>query len=282
MSFLKIQDEQKRLLLQIKGFVSDTYLEFAADKLGLSLFKLPEFNIDVILENPILIHNKLRLGNRLERFFAYIIHASESYDLLAENIQIIQDKITLGEIDFILLNKYTKQVLHVELCGKLYLYNPVYDNELHRWIGPNKKDSLLKKLNKLKDKQLPLLYHPETANMLSIFNFDIRAIEQQVCFKARLFMPYRLKDHIPRFVNRKNIKGYYLRLQEFLELNWQDNAFFMPEKQDWIVAPKYGEIWYSFDEILLQIEVSLLHKQSPMLWMKKPDGSYETLFVVWW
>jgi hypothetical protein len=39
---------------------------------------------------------------------------------LYENIQVIEDK-TIGEIDFIIEDKNTKQVIHMELAYKFYL-----------------------------------------------------------------------------------------------------------------------------------------------------------------
>jgi hypothetical protein len=40
---------------------------------------------------------------------------------LYENIQVIEDKKTIGEIDFIIEDKNTKQVIHMELAYKFYL-----------------------------------------------------------------------------------------------------------------------------------------------------------------
>jgi hypothetical protein len=47
---------------------------------------------------------------------------------LYENIQVIEDKKTIGEIDF-LLKKNTKQVIHMELAYKFYLFDPSISSE---------------------------------------------------------------------------------------------------------------------------------------------------------
>jgi hypothetical protein len=65
---------------------------------------------------------------------------------LYENIQVIEDKKTIGEIDFIIEDKNTKQVIHMELAYKFYLFDPSISSEpINNWIGPNRDDSLQEK-----------------------------------------------------------------------------------------------------------------------------------------
>jgi hypothetical protein len=48
----------------------------------------------------------------------------------------------------------------MELAYKFYLFDPSISSEpINNWIGPNRNDSLQEKLEKLKTKQFPLLYH---------------------------------------------------------------------------------------------------------------------------
>jgi hypothetical protein len=282
MSFLQKPDELQRAYLQLKGFLSDTYLEVVSDLLAIPIFRLPKIYFDKQDLLRLKMPERLRLGNRLERFFSFVINESDRYELIMENHQIIHNKITLGELDFIIFDKQTLQQLHVELGGKLYLYDPAFKEELARWIGPNRKDSLLRKTATLKSKQFPLLYREETKKQLLSLGLNTDNLQQQVCFKARLFLPYSLKNNIPEFVASNNIKGFYVTLNEFISAEFKKNHYFLPKKQDWIVAPQYGELWYTFDIILKQVEIALLQKQSPMLWLKKPNQTYETLFVVWW
>jgi len=57
--------------------------------------------------------------------------------------------------------------IHLEIIYKFYLYDPSIGlTQLDHWIGPNRRDSLVKKLTKLKQKQLPLLYHPLITQLL--------------------------------------------------------------------------------------------------------------------
>ncbi len=282
MSFLTKASQNRRLYLQLIGFQSNTYLRVVEELLGIPAFKLAQIKFTEADISRLVMPERLRLGNRLERFFSFIIQESNQYELLEENIQISKNKITLGELDFLIYDIENKTVLHIELAGKLYLYDPTIKDELARWIGPNRKDSLLQKTRKLREKQFPLLFSEQSKKALLNFNLPAVTIKQHVSYKARLFMPNSLRNTIPSFVSRENIKGYYIDLDEFRSFKSKNYSYFIPEKQDWIVAPKYGEIWFSFDEILSVVEVSLNNKMSPLIWLKKPNNGFETIFVIWW
>jgi hypothetical protein len=261
--------------------MEDTYLIVAGELLDLPNFKLPEIQLTERDMNRVVVADNLRLGNRLERFFSFIIKESKQYEVVAENIQVFENKrITIGELDFILYDKAEDKYIHVELAGKIYLYDPTIENELSRWIGPNRRDSLVKKTKKLREKQFPLLYNKNTRE--TITPIDIAPIQQQVCLKARLFTPYNLSNTKLPNVSRSNIKGYYTNLEHFI--TWKTKAFlyFIPNKQDWIVDPKYGEIWRCFDEVLPIIKQALDNNMSPLIWMKKSEIDFESIFVVWW
>ena len=58
------------------------------------------------------------------------------------------------------------QLIHLEVSYKFYLYDENLGKlESEKWIGPNKRDSLVQKTAKLKSKQLPILFHKETITM---------------------------------------------------------------------------------------------------------------------
>jgi len=281
-SFLHEPNHQVRHFLQLKGFMFNSYLEIASDVLGKELFKLPEIDVSIDDIARLDMPKYLRLGNRLEHFFSFIIQESKDFEMLAQNIQIIENKVTLGELDFIIKNLKNNEIYHIELGGKLYLYDPNLEGELARWVDPNYTDSLLKKLDKLQTFQFPLLHHSFTQKTLTLLKIDPSQITQKICLKVRLFLPFSLKGTIPLYVEVQNIKGYYLKIFEFTKLEYADYQYFLPEKQDWIVEPKYGEVWYSQNEIIPKIEKMLSAHQSPMVWIKKEETVFETIFVVFW
>ena len=222
------------------------------------------------------------LGKRIEEFFRFYIENFSEEEVLACNEQIINEKITVGELDFLLKNLKTSQVSHVELVYKFYLYDPSHSKiEIERWVGPNKRDFLLKKLDHLKQHQFPLLEHPATAKLLKEFKIPATEVEQKLCFKANLFLPVNHKQ-IPPVVNPEAIQGFWMRPTDFSEEHFSQSSFFTPKKEDWPVFPGRNEKWISFQEFLPVINQLLKRQQSPLVWMKNKNGSCERFFIVWW
>ena len=123
---------------------------------GLQTFNLSELNLATDPEFQ--IPSNIRLGHLVEKIVSELIKSSANYKVLYENIQVIEDKKTIGEIDFIIEDIITKQLIHMELAYKFYLFDPNISSEpINNWIGPNRNDSLKEKLEKLKRKQFPLL-----------------------------------------------------------------------------------------------------------------------------
>ena len=222
------------------------------------------------------------LGKRMESFFQLLIQSSDRYRLLANNIQISREKITLGEMDFLLKDTHTNQNIHLELVYKFYVYDPSFSSEEARWIGPNRRDSFLQKMDKLKQKQFPLLYQPETREYLKTLKLTPEDHIQQTYFKAKLFLPKALNKHNITYLNQECIAGYYLSFNEFDSTNYRDFKYYAPPKQDWPIAPKFGTDWVSFSEIKEEIKTSFKKKKSPLIWMKRPNMAFEAFFVVWW
>jgi len=89
-----------------------------------------------------------RLGSIFEGLISYWLTISPNYQELHQNIQIIENNHTFGEIDFIILEKATQEVIHLEVAVKFYLGCAPY-NDPYRWFGTNTKDQLGKKIDHL-------------------------------------------------------------------------------------------------------------------------------------
>ena len=224
-------------------------------------------------------HKKLRLGVLVEQFIFTCLRENKNVKLLMTNIQIIQDKKTLGELDCLILDK--GKLIHLELVYKFYLYDPsIHGNEIEKWIGPNRKDSLKQKLAKLKTKQMPLLSHPKSNEIINDFGYNSEMFDQKVHFKAQLFLPLGQNERIITEVNKSCIRGFYITPDE-LQL-FKENDFFIPSKLDWLVDPHHDVIWLPYAESKSMIELELNQSRSPLCWMKDSKGNFTKLFVVFW
>lgn len=247
---------------------------------------LPYANFDI--KKGVIQHNinfnfkdNLMLGKRVEYYFKKYIELQSEYRILVENLQIIHDKITIGEIDFILEKENLKY--HVELSYKFYLYDPTIGNgEIENWIGPNRNDSLSKKINKLNKKQLPLLTKTATKKTLDSLGVHSEDCIQNVCYLGQLFVPKHHSSPVFKEVNRATIQGTYQNYQTFLKTADTQSKYFLPSKTDWLSRPQQEVAWSTFKEIKNIIEVQINQKKSPMLWIQNQKGTYSKEFITWW
>jgi len=269
-------DPKKRLYYQYLGFLNTQAL-FTHSLQSLTQFVIPTVEIPPYEDFNLNIPEKLPLGKRIEYFFEYFIQRSSEYEIIKNNVQIIHNKLTLGELDYIIQSNTTQQQYHIELIFKYYLYLEHIENEVQRLIGPNFDDSLEKRIEKINRKQLPLLFKEETKVYLEKINTD--NITQQVCFKGNIFMPHNSSSLLFDKINDSCIQGSYIRAEEFLiNPHFRNFTYFFPEKQDWLINLKYCKFWFSYEEIVDQLQVMLDQKRAPLLWQKK-DENYNSLFL---
>ena len=157
-----MDSKSKDIQLQYQGYFHTPLLWKSEPLFGLKQLELS--NCDETVFNEVISAN-LRLGKRVERFVSHELKQYDAVKILKENIQVQHKKLTIGEIDCLL--KRNDKPIHLEIIYKFYLYDiSVGTTELEHWIGPNRNDSLISKLTKLKEKQLPLLYSHHTTPIL--------------------------------------------------------------------------------------------------------------------
>lgn len=237
-------------------------------------FNIPE-NINGHFSKP------LRLGKQIENYCNDLLNYSKQYDVLIKGLQIKDEKRTVGELDFIVNDIVENQNFHLELVYKFYVYDPNKSlNQINNWIGPNRKDSLVKKLQKLKQKQFPLLNDELTQKYLE--QSGIWVSHQRLCFMANLFVPHDLEKSEFNQINNNAITGIWFNLVEFEKSMHTDFEFYLPQKSEWGIDPKFDKTWFGFNDIIKEIKESLNRSFSPLVWIKKPNQVFEQCFVVWW
>lgn len=222
------------------------------------------------------------LGKQAETCFEFLLKQSKRYQLLAANIQIQGETKTLGELDYLIYDTETQKTLHIELACKFYLFDDnLGPNSEAKWIGPNRKDTLQEKLDKVTEKQFPLLFAPETADFLKDLHLDIATIEQQVCIKSFLFLPKDFNKEKFSKHYQECIVGTYIPFSEFETEENSGALFAIPDKKEWLIPPENLTEWYSFVEAKENIVSLVTNKKSPLVYKKQKD-TLEKFFVVWW
>ncbi|WP_299674279.1 DUF1853 family protein [uncultured Tenacibaculum sp.] len=268
--------KNKEIQLQYQGYLQTNTLWIN------TLNKITQFNdyqYNYTSLFKLKIDNNPRLGKLVEQFVFNELNENETVSIITENLQIQNDKITVGELDCILLQNNIPH--HLEIIYKFYLYDSsVGNSEIEHWIGPNRNDSFYQKYEKLIHKQLPLLYHEKTIEALKKYNLNVKDIHQKVLFKAQLFPHINdLEKDFP-VINNECIEGFYIYEKE-LNL-FDDCKFFIPTKHNWLVKPHYNVDWLSFKDFKEKLALFLNKKSSPLSWLKKNNGELYKVFIVWW
>lgn len=248
---------------------SETYhftnFNFLKEEIAESEFKFPEDSI---------------IGLQAEACFEAYLTNSKHYTLLTSNLQIQGEKETIGELDYIVQKQATDEIVHIELSCKFYLYdNEIITSEESKWIGPNRKDSLYDKLEKLKSKQFPLITAIETIETLSSLDIDVPT-SQQLCLKAFLFVPKEIDKNCFSKNYKDCIIGYWISQNDFSEED-TDALFAIPNKKEWLLPNKQINSWLSHNEVNSEIKKHLKNQKSPLIY-KKTGTKIERFFVVWW
>ncbi len=230
--------------------------------------------------NSIEVPTNIRLGHLIENIVAQLFKASNVYDLLYHTTQIIVDKKTIGEIDFVIKNSRTHEIIHLEFAYKFYLFDPEVSAESPHncWIGPNRNDSLYEKLDKLKTKQFPLLFHPCTQQTLP--NLVVNRVSQQLCLLASLYVPFDFKGPISNSY-QKAIKGYYMNFEAFVKQHTSSKTYCLPSKKDWGLDPTDNKNWSEFTATRENIIKKLEEKQAALCW-EMDNGTATQFFIIWW
>ncbi|MCA1761828.1 MAG: DUF1853 family protein [Cryomorphaceae bacterium] len=239
-------------------------------------FEPPEFPI---FSKPGDLGN-IPLGKRAEKFFVSGIESGSRYKMVAQNIQLIEEGVTRGEIDFILKDQLKNEYVHLELAYKLYLCDEREGQGLECWIGPNRRDRLVDKLEKMHSRQFPKLYHPGLASLLETQKIDVRRVVQALYIPGQLFTPFYGDASISN-LNSQAWAGTFMGMSDFKKMA-QRSECFVPQKQDWMIDPHYCSCWKTGTRVIPEVEEKLSQSRSPMVWIKDRNNVVSRCFVVFW
>lgn len=262
-----------------QGFLNTNPL-WKQEQFGLKQFVIPEIDLTTFTPQP--IPQNLRLGHQIEYIFHQLLEHSNTCDILAHNIQIKKGNDTLGELDFLIRFRESKQLLHLELTYKFYIIDPNIPEPIHRLMGPNRKDAFFAKLEKTKQKQLPLVYSKEGLNVLQTLAIEPSELQQEVLFLGQLFTPYNTKIPSITPLNSACIVGFWIQMHDFESLDFKQYQYYIAPKNAWVHTPHLEVDWISYTDILTQIAEKHLQKRTPIVWIKKENDFIDKCFVVWW
>jgi hypothetical protein len=172
----------------------------------------------------------------MEHLMVEAISRSDRYELIVHGLQVPDTGRTIGELDFLILDKQFDEVIHMEMVYKYYIHDQDEgEGPYGPWIGPGRKDRLTWKLAHLTDHQFPLLHHPMTLPLLAQYGIEPSKVRQELCFLAELYRPIGKRSAVGQGLNNEAMEGEWMPLERFIALDTQGVKAHCPKKVDWLM-----------------------------------------------
>ena len=268
-----------------EGFLQSNLL-WSDSQFGLDQFVIEYGKLDFSRLWP--VPPKLRLGHQVEHIYLQLLKASNKYKVLAHSLQLVEYKQTLGELDFIIKSLETEEIIHIELAYKFYLLDPNVEGPIEGLVGPNRSDAFTYKIDKTKNKQMPLLYSDAARKLLEVvaskkkLKIDVDNIIQKVAFYAQIYIPYDSKEKDLGVLDSQCVAGSHLPLNRFVSENFESDSFHFPNKSEWIHIPHYDVKWMNYESAITLITKRHDIGRSPMLWVRRKNAELFKLFITHW
>lgn len=202
--------------------------------------------------------NKLPLGKYAEQLLQLFFEHYPIFQLLGQNIQLIKDKETLGEIDFLLHDLKNHKYIHLEFALKFYLKTAWKGKET--FLGPNVKDCLQRKSQKLISSQSQLLIQHT-----DLLTADLRQIpfQPKIWMKGVRFYPFLLNE------SYTHTKAWWLKIEDIGHLDKSDYSFeLIDQKKDWIF-PYFKAVAQDFEILKLEATTYLSQNRNALMVVRK-------------
>lgn len=182
--------------------------------------------------------NSHRLGYYFEALWAFFLDYHPELELLGHNLQVQDSERTLGAFDFIYRHIPTKSIYHLEVAVKFYLFiggHPELSSNQMLWPGPNPKDNLGNKVNRLATHQLKLPQTAEGRDALVGIIGD-QQITSSTALKGYLFYPWQQVTPKPDWASKDHCRGHWLYLDKLPELtaNHPNSHWRILAKREWL------------------------------------------------
>jgi len=180
-----------------------------------------------------------RVGMYFEALVAYWVTHLPGMDLLGSNVAVLQDKKTLGAFDFIVRN-FNGEVEHWEVAVKFYLL--LGDrSDWRSWVGPNQRDRLDKKVNRMRDHQLVLSQRKEGIQALA--NLGVNQLSRRLAIlKGCFFTEWGAPDDGPDH-SQCAAEGRWVDEPKFKALGaaFPNSRWVKREKPFWLAPVRFEE-----------------------------------------
>ncbi|WP_421851177.1 DUF1853 family protein [Marinomonas sp.] len=176
------------------------------------------------------------LGSYFETLFSFAIEYLSQLTIRLEHFQIESEGKTLGEVDM-LVETPDGELHQFEIAIKFYLERP--DLFPHDWIGPNKNDSLLKKVTRAREHQLHILQTEAGLSAIEPFAKGRQPISNLLVF-GRLYSALNSQEEVSVWLAQTH-RGGWIRVSNIDLLMPFFSGFLILQKPHWLSAPNIND-----------------------------------------
>ena len=188
-----------------------------------------------------------RLGNHYERLWHVLLELAPDVEILGRNIKLFRDGVTLGELDLI-VRTAEGSIAHMELAIKFYVGRPelaapdTATSPHTAWWGPDPRDQLVHKVDRLSHHQLQL------AALLDLAREPYPRPDVSCAWlQGQLFMPaFATMPPAQDAMDTTNIWCRQSELPRLGRAHWHP----MPHKQ-WLAPPPAAQQTITAEELML-------------------------------
>jgi len=187
-----------------------------------------------------------KVGLYAQALLEFVLRKLPRYHFLASD-WVVQDPAshrTEGSVDFLLLeNTSPQKAIHLEFAVKFYLLDPNAPETLASWVGPEGRDRLDQKVEKIRTQQLPLSQTPHFKSALSQIlgerSTDFPEFQRFGLTRGKVFLPYSSSplQFRSQWIDPQIERGFYLRQSDpALEnlIKKHPDSFVLQSKLQWL------------------------------------------------
>ncbi|PXX89173.1 DUF1853 domain-containing protein [Marinobacter vulgaris] len=217
-----------QLISSVMDFAPEKYLPADTGERLQAWDNAPQCGPAVLTEQP-----ARRLGHYFERLYECLIGDLLGWEILLKNQPIRDNGMTLGELDFVVRNPADNIVEHHEIAVKFYLGHRASEQDIALWYGPNSRDRLDIKTQRLIGHQSRMSERPEARSLLASMGIEAPS-------RPRIFMPgylfYPLVETLtpPAGVPPDHLRGNWLYIDTVDQVTEDTKRWIPLVKPHWL------------------------------------------------
>ena len=219
-----------------------------------------------------------RLGLYFEQLWQFFLQRDQQVDLLAHNLPVRAAGRTLGEFDLIYYCHTRQRHVHLELAVKFYLLRPGASSAWHNWLGPNSRDRLDRKIERMRQHQLRLADTPAGAAVLNALGVSEVLREMEV--KGRLFRHLHAPASAPPCTHQGLQLERWLRCAELEDFLQSRYSYGLLQRQQWLAGTVHQRALSPGDLQQGVAKELRLHGRPVQIVAVGPGGEERRYFVV--